>query len=105
MWRRLKVLGFSAWTLAFAAALALPVPADAADHPVNSESDLRTAIATATDGDTITFHVDLTLTQDLPAIQTNVTLLGNGQSPRWRAQVLGTLRGEVRRRSRTHPWP
>ncbi len=80
MRRRLTVFGLSAWTLAFAAALALPVPADAADHPVNSESDLRTAIATATDGDTITFHVDLTLTQDLPAIQTNVTLLGNGQS-------------------------
>ena len=71
---------------------------DAADHPVNSESDLRTAIASAVDGDTITFNVDVTLTQDLPAIQTNVTVLGKQQDSRRRQHRTGVLRGEVRRR-------
>ena len=65
--------------LALAVVFGLSVPADAADHPVNSESDLRTAITSAVDGDTITFNVDVTLTQDLPAIQTNVTILGNNR--------------------------
>jgi hypothetical protein len=65
--------------LAFAVLLGLSVRAEAVDHPVNSELDLRTAIATAVDGDTITFHVDVTLTQDLPAIQTDVTILGNNR--------------------------
>src|SRR4249920_1192395 len=65
--------------LALAMILALSARAGAADHPVNSESDLRTAITSAVDGDTITFNVDVTLTQDLPAIQTNVTILGNNR--------------------------
>src|SRR4249920_3078886 len=65
--------------LALAMILALSARAGAADHPVNSESDLRTAIASAADGDTITFNVDVTLTQDLPAIRTNVTILGNNR--------------------------
>ena len=66
-------------TFALMLVLGLSVPADAVDHPVNSESDLRTAIISAADGDTITFNVDVTLTQDLPAIQTNVTILGNSK--------------------------
>ncbi|HSC12596.1 MAG TPA: hypothetical protein VLC97_16605 [Rhodanobacteraceae bacterium] len=55
------------------------VSADAGDHAVSSEADLRTAIASAVDGDTITFNADVTLTQDLPAIQTNVAILGNNK--------------------------
>ena len=51
--------------------------ANAGDHPVNSEADLRSALTTAVDGDTITFNVDVTLTQDLPAVQASVTLVGN----------------------------
>lgn len=65
--------------LALAVLFGLSVRADAADHPVNSESDLRAAIATAVDGDTITFNVDVTLTQDLPAIQTNVKTFGSNR--------------------------
>ncbi len=53
--------------------------ADAADHAVHGEADLRDAIGTAVDGDTITFQADVTLTGDLPAVQTNVTILGNGR--------------------------
>jgi len=55
----------------------LSVRADAADHPVNGESDLRAAIASAASGDTITFNADVMLTQDLPAVQNNVTIFGN----------------------------
>ena len=76
---RVRVLAIVAPMLAVAIVLALSVRADAADHPVNSESDLRTAIASAADGDTITFNVDVTLTQDLPAIQANVTILGSNR--------------------------
>jgi hypothetical protein len=73
------VLAKVARTLAFAVLFGVSVAADAADHPVNSESDLRTAIGGAVDGDTITFNGDVTLTQDLPAIQTNVTIVGNNR--------------------------
>ena len=73
------VLPMIARMLAFPVVIGLSVPADAADHPVNSESDLRSAIASAADGDTISFNVDVTLTQDLPATQTNVTILGNNR--------------------------
>ena len=76
---RVGVLAKVARMLAFAVVFGLSVRADAADHPVNSESDLRTAITSAVDGDTITFNVDVTLTQDLPAVQTNVTILGNNR--------------------------
>jgi hypothetical protein len=62
--------------LAFAVLVAPSARVDAADHAVSSEADLRTAIATAVDGDTITFNADVTLTQDLPAVQTNVTIFG-----------------------------
>ena len=73
----------SRWSSAFRFRL------DAADHPVNSESDLRTAITSAVDGDTITFNVDVTLTEDLPAIQTNVTIVGNNRI----LDGAGTFRG------------
>ena len=83
------VLPMIARLLAFAVLFGLSVPADAADHPVSSESDLRTAIASAVDGDTITFNADVTLTQDLPAIQTSVTIAGNNRI----LDGAGTFRG------------
>jgi uncharacterized repeat protein (TIGR01451 family) len=65
--------------LAFAVVFGLSVRADATNYPVNSEADLRTAIASVVDGDTITFNVDIALTQDLPAVQKNVTIFGNNR--------------------------
>ncbi len=73
------VLPMIARVLAFTVVFGLSFYAKAADHPVNSESDLRTAITSAVNGDTITFNVDVTLTQDLPAVQTNVTIVGNNR--------------------------
>ena len=52
------------------------------------------------DGDTITFNVDVTLTDDLPAIQTNVTILGNNKILDGGGTKLGVLRREVHRHSR-----
>ena len=58
-----NILATVARMLAVAVIFGLSVQAQAADHPVNSESDLRTAIASAVDGDTITVDADVTLTQ------------------------------------------
>jgi len=87
--RRVGALAIVPWVIAFAVTFGLSVAAGAADHPVNNESDLRAAIASAADGDTITFNVNVTLTQDLPAIQTNVTILGNNKI----VDGAGTYRG------------
>jgi len=79
--KRVGLLAKVARTLAFAFVLGLSVRANAAtDYPVNNEAELRTAIGSAVDGDTITFNADITLTQDLPAIQTNVTIVGNNKA-------------------------
>ena len=66
--------------VAFAIVLGASVRVDAADHPVDSEADPRTAIATAVDSDTITFDVGVTPTRDLPAIQTDGAVLGNDEA-------------------------
>ena len=95
--RRVGVVAVVFRMLAVAMVFGLSVRADAADHPVNSESDLRNAITSAVDGDTITFNVDVTLTQDLPAIETNVTILGNNKILDGAEHEPGILRGEVRR--------
>src|SRR5262249_37619198 len=55
-------------------ALVLGIPDHARAVNVATESDLRTAILNATDGDTITFTASITLTADLPAVQHNVTI-------------------------------
>jgi uncharacterized repeat protein (TIGR01451 family) len=86
---RVGVLTSLAPAVTVAVVLALSVFAEAVDHAVNSESDLRTAITSAVDGDTITFNVNVTLTQDLPAIGTNVTVLGNDRI----LDGAGTFRG------------
>jgi hypothetical protein len=45
---------------------------------VATDAELRAAIQNATDGDTITFTADITLTADLPAVQKSVTIDGMG---------------------------
>jgi hypothetical protein len=66
----------TALTGALAAAL-LVDPAAAANFNVNSDASLRAAITSAAPGDTITFTGNITLAADLPAVQKNVTILGN----------------------------
>jgi len=45
---------------------------------INNESDLRSAIGSAVAGDTIQFAANVTLTSELPATQTNLTIDGAG---------------------------
>ena len=58
----------------------LATPPALADHPVNDDASLRAAILAAVDGDTITFTSDITLTADLPAVQSNITIAGGGHT-------------------------
>ena len=59
-------------------ALLAPDAAWAETFTINSEADLRTALTNAQSGDTISFNANITLTAgDLPAVQKNVTILGN----------------------------
>ena len=59
-------------------ALLAPDAAWAETFTINSEADLRTALTNAQSGDTISFNANITLTTgDLPAVQKNVTILGN----------------------------
>ena len=62
----------AAWLLLSAA------PVFATTYTINTESDLRNALTVAVSGDTISFNANITLTAgDLPAVQTNLTILGN----------------------------
>ena len=67
-----------------AGCILLSQPAMAADHYVDDETALRSAILAAGDGDKIIFTSDITLTAggggDLPAIQKNITIEGGGYS-------------------------
>ena len=45
---------------------------------VSNDAQLRQAILDAADGDTIRFDADITLAADLPAVQTDVTIDGDG---------------------------
>jgi hypothetical protein len=65
----------SAWLSAAAALLA--GPAYATDLLVGTDAQLRSAITSAANGDRIIFTNSITLTADLPAVQTNVTILGS----------------------------
>lgn len=47
---------------------------------MGSDAALRSAVASLADGDTIVFDADITLAADLPAIQWNVTIDGNGHA-------------------------
>jgi hypothetical protein len=68
--------------LASSALLGVPLlitePATAAVVNVSDETQLRTAIQSAASGDTIAFTNNITLTSNLPPVQTSVTFLGNG---------------------------
>ena len=63
-------------TLAFFAAP--PLFAQPATHVVATETDLRQALATAAPEDTIVFAADITLTGDLPIIDSDLTIQGGG---------------------------
>ena len=65
--------------IAAAAAFVLAASAGAATFNVNSDASLRSALAAATSGDVINFTGHVTIAaSDLPAIQSNLTLNGNG---------------------------
>jgi autotransporter-associated beta strand protein len=72
--------------LVAAGALAAALPARAANFNVASDAQLRSAIASAANGDTITFTANITLSSNLPQVQRhlvidggNFTLSGNNQ--------------------------
>ncbi|MBS0222486.1 MAG: autotransporter domain-containing protein [Proteobacteria bacterium] len=72
--------------LVAAGAFAAALPASAANFDVANDAQLRSAIASAQNGDTITFTSNVTLASNLPALQNSViingssfTLSGNNQ--------------------------
>ena len=81
------------WTLALLACTCLSSPAWAADILVNSDATLRSAITSANPGDRIVFQNNITLSADLPAVQTNVTIVGNGNSLSGNNQFRGLFIG------------
>jgi autotransporter-associated beta strand protein len=84
----------SSTALAGALATALLVdPAAAADFNVNSDASLRAAITSAGNGDRIIFNNNITLAGDLPAVQTNVTFIGNNNTLSGNNQFRGLFIG------------
>ena len=71
----------------------LSSPAWATDIPVTDDASLRSAITTAASGDRIVFQNSITLAADLPPVQTNVTIDGNGNSLSGNNQFRGLLVG------------
>jgi hypothetical protein len=67
-------------TAALLAGTCLSSPAWAVDFNVNSDATLRSAITSAGSGDRIVFTGSITLAADLPAVQTNVTIVGNNNT-------------------------
>src|SRR5258708_6832632 len=76
--RRRAALIASAWLSAAAALLA--GSAYATDFLVGTDAQLRSAITSAANSDRIIFTNSITLAADLPAVQTNVTILGNNNT-------------------------
>jgi hypothetical protein len=70
-----------------------PVSVWAANINVNSDASLRSAITSAGSGDTITFTSNITLAADLPAAQTDVTIIGNNQTLSGNNQFRGLFIG------------
>ncbi|SHJ24906.1 autotransporter-associated beta strand repeat-containing protein [Bradyrhizobium lablabi] len=66
--------------LAGAIVIAAAGPACATDFNVGSDAQLRSAIISAASGDRIIFTNSITLAADLPAVQKNVTILGNNNT-------------------------
>jgi autotransporter-associated beta strand protein len=71
----------------------LPRSALATDFTVGTEAQLRTAITSAGNGDRIIFGNNITLTADLPAVQTNVTIIGNNNTLSGNNQFRGLFIG------------
>jgi hypothetical protein len=67
-------------TAALLAGTCLSSPVWASDINVNSDATLRSAITSAASGDRIVFTTSITLAADLPAVQTNVTIVGNNNN-------------------------
>jgi autotransporter-associated beta strand protein len=65
---------------ALVAVAMLPGSALATDFTVGTDAQLRSAITSAGNGDHIIFSNNITLTADLPAVQTNVTIVGNNNT-------------------------
>ncbi|MBB3773866.1 outer membrane autotransporter protein [Angulomicrobium tetraedrale] len=55
-------------------------PVHAANFNVGSDADLRSAISSAGNGDTITFTADITLASNLPNVTTNITFIGGNHT-------------------------
>lgn len=55
-------------------------PAYGANFNVASDAELRSAISSAANGDTITFTANITLGSDLPNVTTNVTFVGGNHT-------------------------
>jgi autotransporter-associated beta strand protein len=68
-------------------------PACATDFNVNDDASLRSAITSANNGDRIIFTNSITLTADLPAVQTNVTIIGNNNTLSGNNQFRGLFIG------------
>jgi autotransporter-associated beta strand protein len=68
-------------------------PAGAANFDVASDAQLRSAIASAANGDTITFQGNIVLSADLPAVQKNITILGNNKTLSGNDQFRGLFVG------------
>jgi autotransporter-associated beta strand protein len=82
-----------ALTTALLVGTCLSSPAWAVDFNVNSDATLRSAITSAGSGDRIVFTSNITLAADLPAVQTNVTIVGNGNSLSGNNQFRGLFIG------------
>ena len=68
-------------------------PAWAVDFNVADEAQLRSAITSASSGDRIVFQSNITLTADLPLVQTNVAIVGNNSVLSGNNQFRGLLIG------------
>ncbi len=71
----------------------MPGAARAANLFVGSEAQLRAAISGASAGDVIIFTSNIGLTADLPAVQSNVTILGNNKTLSGNNQFRGLFIG------------
>jgi hypothetical protein len=85
-----------------AAAMLAAGPASATDFVVGTDAQLRSAITSAGNGDRIIFSNNITLTADLPAVQTNVTIIGNNNTLSGNNQFRGLFIGAWTPGTATH---
>jgi hypothetical protein len=92
--KRIVRATLSSATLAGAIAGALLAgPAYATDFLVGTDAQLRSAITSTGNGDRIIFSNNITLVADLPAVQTNVTIIGNNNTLSGNNQFRGLFIG------------